>query len=128
MSEHMRRSHTDDSIEVTIKDATKITFSIPREASAELFTFLYLHQIGRTRNDLVPSEKVFRDLDKKYGKVGVTIKGFRVRDGLTQLELANKLHIHQVHVSQIENGKRTVGKKLAQKLAKIFRTDYRLFL
>ena len=74
------------------------------------------------------SNEIFKILDQKYGKVGTTIRGLRIRDGLTQKQLAHKLNIHQVHISQIERGKRVVGKKLAQKLAKVFRTDHRLFL
>ncbi len=78
--------------------------------------------------DEIPADEVFKDIDKKYGKVGAIIRGCRARDGLTQKQLARRLRIHQVHISQIENGKRVVGKKLAQKLAQVFNTDYRLFL
>lgn len=70
----------------------------------------------------------WHNLPEKYGKVGLTIRGLRIRDGLTQKELTKKLNIYQTHISQIEHGRRIVGKNLAQKLAKIFRTDYRLFL
>jgi len=79
-------------------------------------------------DELIPADEAFKDLDQKYGKIGVTIRGLRFRDGLTQADLAKKLNIHQGHVSQIEHSKRAIGKKLAQKLAKIFHTDYRLFL
>lgn len=69
-----------------------------------------------------------KDLDEKHGSVGAIIRGLRVRDELTQADLACKLRIHQTHVSEMENKKRVIGKKMAQKLAKIFNTDYRLFL
>lgn len=74
------------------------------------------------------ADEVFKSLDKKYGKVGVTVRGLRMRDGLTQKELAHKLNVYRVHISQIEHGKRVVGKNLAQKLAEVFNTNYLLFL
>ena len=128
MSVHTRKSHIRNSIEVIVDDVTKIKFTIPRKVSRELFTFLRLHQINIDKNELIPADQVFKNLDQKHGKIGVTIKGLRARDNLTQLDLAKKLKIHQTHVSQIENGKRCIGKKLAQKLATVFHSDYRLFL
>lgn len=38
------------------------------------------------------------------------------------------LLIAQTNISQMELGKRTIGKNLAKKLAAFFKTDYRLFL
>jgi ribosome-binding protein aMBF1 (putative translation factor) len=79
-------------------------------------------------DELIPADEVFKNLHQKYGKVGTTIRGFRSRDGMTQVELAKKLNIRQSHVSQMEHGKRVIGKKMAQKLAKLFNTHYQLFL
>lgn len=56
------------------------------------------------------------------------LSGFRKRDGLTQEELAKSLGIKQQHVSDMENGKRLISKKTAQKLAAIFNTTYKTFL
>ena len=46
------------------------------------------------KDKLIAADKVFKNLDKKYGKTGVTIRGLRIRDGLTQKDLAKKLTIH----------------------------------
>lgn len=128
MSEHMRRPLTNDSIEVTVHGGSNTIFIIPRSASRRLFNFLQSLQSPDKENDRIAADEVFKNLYKKHGKVGAIIRGFRVRDDLTQKNLAKRLKIHQTHISQIENGKRVVGKNLAQKLAKVFRTDYRLFL
>ncbi|MFM8314892.1 MAG: helix-turn-helix transcriptional regulator, partial [Deltaproteobacteria bacterium] len=48
--------------------------------------------------------------------------------GLTQAQLADKLNIPQSNISQIETGKRSVGKNLAKRLSRIFNLDYRVFL
>lgn len=128
MSAPMKKHHTSDLIEVTIQDRSKTKFAIPRSASPRLIDFLQSLQALDKRDDLITADEVFKDIDEKYGKIGATIRGLRARDGLTQTELAKKLEIHQRHVSQIEHGKRTIGKKLAHKLAEIFQTNYRLFL
>jgi DNA-binding XRE family transcriptional regulator len=47
---------------------------------------------------------------------------------MTQVELAGLLKMPQANVSQIETGKRPVGKVLAKRLAKVFKVDYRVFL
>lgn len=58
----------------------------------------------------------------------VHLKGLRYREGLTQVQLAEKTGIRQNHLSEMENGKRTIGKETAKKLATVLNTDYRLFL
>lgn len=127
MSEHMKkRPINSEGVEVMVRGHTPAKFIIHRSNTAKLIAFLKTLSVDD--NDLIPADVVFKELDRKYGKVGVNIRGLRARDGMTQKELAKKLNIHQVHVSQIENGKRVVGKNLAYKLAKVFNTDYRLFL
>jgi ribosome-binding protein aMBF1 (putative translation factor) len=59
---------------------------------------------------------------------GVYLAGARNREGLTQRELADRSGIPQRHISEMENGKRTIGKKNARVLAKVLNADYRVFL
>ena len=61
-------------------------------------------------------------------ETGVFLAGARYREGLTQRELAAKSGIPQRHISEMENGKRPIGKKKAKVLAKVLNTDYRAFL
>lgn len=58
----------------------------------------------------------------------IALKGFRIREGLTQASLGSQLGIAQTNISQMELGKRPIGKALAKKFAEYFKTDYRLFL
>jgi len=58
----------------------------------------------------------------------VHLKGLRYREGLTQVQLAEKTGIRQNHLSEMESGKRPIGKENARKLAAVLNTDYRLFL
>lgn len=62
------------------------------------------------------------------GESAYMVKNAREGANLTQAQLAEKLHIPQSNISQVETGKRPVGKNLAKRLAKIFNIDYRVFL
>lgn len=59
---------------------------------------------------------------------GVCLAGARNREGLSQRRLAELTGIPQRHISEMENGKRAIGKERAKVLAKVLNTDYRIFL
>jgi DNA-binding XRE family transcriptional regulator len=129
MLERTKKPPTEKFIEVIIHDKSNTKFLLPRKSAQDLLAFLKPFQVLDNDNDeLIPADEVFKKLHQLYGKAGATIRGFRVRDGMTQIELAKKLKIRQSHVSQMEHGKRVIGKKMAQKLAKLFGTHYQLFL
>jgi transcriptional regulator with XRE-family HTH domain len=58
----------------------------------------------------------------------VALRGYRTRENLTQAELAAATGIPQRHISEMENGKRAIGKERAKLLAKALRAEYRAFL
>jgi len=58
----------------------------------------------------------------------VALRGYRTREALTQRQLAELTGIPQRHISEMENGKRTIGKEAARKLAAVLNADYRVFL
>ena len=62
------------------------------------------------------------------GEAAHMVKTSREIAGLTQTKLAKRLGMPQANISQIETGRRSVGKALAKKLSKIFKVDYRVFL
>ncbi len=72
--------------------------------------------------------EVFKEELEKYGEAGLMLGGCRHKAGLTQKKLAEALGISQNHISEMENGKRPIGKVMALRLAKFFKTDYRKFL
>ena len=60
---------------------------------------------------------------------GTYLAGARHREGLTQRQLAEKTGIPQRHISEMENGKRGIGKERARKIAEALNvSDYRIFL
>ncbi|MBI5557668.1 MAG: helix-turn-helix transcriptional regulator [Deltaproteobacteria bacterium] len=58
----------------------------------------------------------------------VAIRAYRYRENLTQRQLAELTGIPQRHISEMENGKRVIGKELAKRLAKALNADYKVFL
>jgi ribosome-binding protein aMBF1 (putative translation factor) len=78
--------------------------------------------------DWLDPDEVFHELFGNTDKPSLLVQGYRAREGWTQKELAEKLGTDQPIISAIEHGRREIGKKLAQKLAKLFDTDYRIFL
>lgn len=58
----------------------------------------------------------------------IAVKAYRTREGLTQEQLANLAGIPRRHISDMENGRRSIGKENARKLAQALNVDYRMFL
>lgn len=58
----------------------------------------------------------------------VALRAYRTREGLTQKQLADLTGIPQHHISEMENGKRSIGKERAKKLAAVLHCDYRQLL
>lgn len=73
----------------------------------------------------------WRDLFPEYSDEdlpGVCLAGSRVKEGLTQKQLSELTGIPQSHISEMENGKRPIGKKRAKILAKALKVGYKVFL
>ena len=68
-------------------------------------------------------EEVFPDL-----REGSAIRGLRLREGLTQEQLAHLLGVKRTNLSEMENGRRPIGKNMAKRLARVLKTDYKVFL
>jgi transcriptional regulator with XRE-family HTH domain len=68
-------------------------------------------------------EELFPDLHQ-----GSAIRGLRLREGLTHEQLAKLLGIRRTNLSEMENGKRPIGKNMAKRLAQVLKTDYKVFL
>ena|SRR5579863_7382348 len=80
------------------------------------------------REKSISWRQAFKEQIKKYSEGGFALKGCRSRDEVTQKELAEALSISQHHISEMENGKRPIGKEMAKRFAAFFKTDYRIFL
>jgi DNA-binding XRE family transcriptional regulator len=59
---------------------------------------------------------------------GVVLLGARTKEGLTQVQLANKINVTQGHISDMECGKRSIGKNMAKTLGQALNVNYKVFL
>ncbi len=59
---------------------------------------------------------------------GVVLAGARHKERLTQVQLAKLVNIPQRHISEMENGKRPIGKERAKKLARVLDMSYKTLL
>lgn len=83
---------------------------------------------AKRKERLIPWREVFKDEIEAYGEGGLMLRGSRHKAEMTQIDLAEALGISQHHISEMENGKRSIGKEMAKRLAAIFKCDYRKFL
>lgn len=90
-----------------------------------------LKKLIQASNDDMTVEEMRTILKKKdpsIGTPGGTVRSYRFREGLTQAELAKKSGVKQGHLSEMEQNKRPPGVKVAKRLAKVLRCDYRRLL
>lgn len=81
----------------------------------------------REVRDSVPWREAFAGLSDE-DLPGTALRGARVKEGMTQVELSKRTGIPQRHISEIENGKRQIGKERAVKLAQALNVSYRILI
>lgn len=59
---------------------------------------------------------------------GTVLAGARIKEDMSQSELSRITVIPQRHISEMENGKRPIGKEMAKRLAKALNISYKVFL
>ena len=121
MSEVVKKPH----IEVKIGKRRPSVYLVPKAKADGLRKILTEYRVSEHS---VPADDVFTNLDQKFSKTGNILAGFRLRDKLTQTQLAQKIGTSQSAIAAIENGRRKIGKTMATKLAKVFKTSFQIFL
>jgi DNA-binding XRE family transcriptional regulator len=119
MSVHMKTRPTE--IQVVTGSHVRRFRDVPPSKLRPLLTLLKDYE-----DDSVPWRELAKDRIESAGSEGAYTA--RKRLGLTQQELAEKLKMPQGNVSQLEVGKRPIGKALAKRLSKVLELDYRVFL
>ena len=79
-------------------------------------------------NDTCTVDEFIQECFGNLPQGAIALKGLRNREGLTQSKLGEILGIQQTNISQMERGKRSIGKASAKKIAELFHSDYRIFL
>lgn len=87
-----------------------------------------LRSFGFTElNDSIPWRELFPDVQDS-DLPGISLRGARAKEGMTQKELAEKTGVPQRHISEMENGKRPIGKKHARLFGEALNIGYKVFL
>ena len=97
-------------------------FLVPEDKAKGLVCLIEEFEVGGH------TDSAFDDLNNKYSKAGALLKGARLREELTQKQLAERLAIPQSHISAMERGNRPIGRKMATKLARVLHVSHRIFL
>lgn len=128
MQEHMKKPHTDE---------VSMTFTGPITMMEQALEVM--RSLGFETEEQLPSKQMvegsipwreasyFRGI-KTDELPFVFLSGARYREGLTQVELAERSGIPRRHISEMENGKRPIGKVNARKLAEVLNIDPRRLL
>ena len=124
MLEVTRRRTTGRFVEVCIKAPAKDA----ERVSSAVREFLRLagHVVREVEPEdeaLHPAAEVFPD-----SHPGRILRGLRVREDLTQAALAARAELKPHHISEMENGKRPMGKDVARRLAAALNADFRILL
>lgn len=119
MSEHTRKHHTKPDTNIIVMHHAGVAYQFPKKIAEK-------YRIDNDKS--VSADEVFSNINKKYTKPGALLRGIRVRESLTQAEMAKKIKVTQSDISQMENGTRSIGRIIAKRIEKLFDVDYRSFL
>jgi DNA-binding XRE family transcriptional regulator len=118
----------------TIGDSVKISFSLKVPVSESklmaetlkgLLTLLghKVRPINDEGDELYTRAEVFPDI-----RPGDMLKGLRLREGITQKQMADKLEIKRRHISEMEKGVRPITLEMAKRIGKTFNAVHKVFL
>ncbi len=122
MPEPMRKRHIRN---------VELRFSGPVKHKRKAITVL--ESLGFTLKELsfeggaIPWREAFPEYTDEQ-LPGRILAGARGKEGMSQVKLAELTKIPQRHISEMENGKRPIGKKNAKLFAEALNVDYRIFL
>ena len=127
MSAPMKMRHTKGEIKIQVGEKKSRLFLVPKDRAEGIVRLLQDFEV-ESDDSMVLWRETVQDLIEKYTEAGVALKGARAKAELSQNELAEKLKIPQSHISDMENGRRPIGKKMAKRLAEVLNVGYKVFL
>ena len=121
MSAHTRKHHIDNDKNIIRMRHAGVIYQFPKKLAEK-------YRVNKDDEKLISPDDVFADINKKYTKPGALLHVLRIRENFTQIEMARKIKVTQSDISQMENGTRSIGRKIAKRIEKLFNIDYRSFL
>lgn len=117
MQEPTKKRHTDDGL-VTIR------LRVHPKNAEKIKEYARSIETGEERNYTIA--EVFPEYAGKEQQTA--LRAYRHRENITQRELSAMTGIPQRHISEMETGKRVIGKEMAKRLSKALKADYKIFL
>jgi DNA-binding transcriptional regulator YiaG len=103
------QGHRHDRIDKVYFNYQNKSYAIPKRVAEK---YVVVSTVMCSKDQLpVSSEKVFANIEKKFTKAGVLLKGLRGREGLTQAQFSRKIHVTQANLSNMENGRQPIEKQ-----------------
>lgn len=128
MSAHMKKHHINVRGNVLHVVYNEDVYDIPKSI-AEKYKVSTTDETDREPSaGAVSADALFAELDRKYTKPGVLLRGLRVRENLSQVEFSKIIDVTQSDLSKMEMGKRPIGKTIAKRIAEKFDIGYRSLL
>lgn len=103
------------------------TYAIPKRIANQYIVEVIKKPKQKTAKP-VNLKSLFANLESQHTKAGALLKGLRLRENMSQVEFAKKIKVTQANLSNMESGKRPIGKIIAKRIEKVFGTNYRYFL
>lgn len=135
MKTHPTKSKTYIEVTLLIPGSKESHYKIPITDNVIGRLDAFLHKLENCEDlentsweESTPWKELAKDRIARYSKAGLALRGARFREGLSQKELALLCNISQDNLSRMENGKRTIGEKIAKRLAQVLKIDYQLLL
>ena len=124
MLELTKMQTTNEIVEINLSGIPSEKAELVKEAIEKILNLAGISLYNKADDDRVYSmEEVFPNFH-----TGNALRGLRFREELTQKQLSEMIGAKPNHISEMENGKRPIGKGMAKRLAKALKTDYRIFL
>ena len=119
MLEHTKKRPTDEMVTLRLRVHRSNAERVKR-----FITSIEAEVQGEPR----PWREVIAELRPADSIPSAILRGSRGKEELTQIQLAELTGIPRRHISEMEHGKRPIGKETARKLATALKCDYRVFL
>lgn len=116
----------------TTKGSTDLVLRVPDELAESAIKTIKgvfslasqeVREVNEFGEEVYTPEEIFPD-----SHPGRILRGARVREDLSQAELARRLNVPRSNISEMERGKRPIGKQMAKRLAEVLNTSYKVFL
>ena len=112
--------------------STEICLTVPAEEALRVMDAIdgvltlaghTVRQINENGEELFSAAEVFPEAHP-----GMALRGLRVKEGITQKELAERLGIKQHRVSEMEKGRRAISVEMAKRIGEAYDISYKVFL